>query len=109
MKAGYWEIKCDGCSGNNMPYMIKHGIWKKVAKETDRFLCLNCVEGRLERKLQKRDFLDVDSLPINNGIFGFHWKLWTNRHKPAVFEKVRLQILDNFLKMAEVRKNNYEL
>ena len=78
---GYWTTACDGCSGKNMPYMIKHRLWKKVAKPDDSFLCLNCVENRLQRKLKKSDFLMPDTLPINNGIFGFHWNMWVDEQE----------------------------
>lgn len=76
---GYWETDCDGCSGKNMPYMITFNLWKKIFNGDD-FLCLFCVEKRLGRKLKKQDFLKADTLPINNGVFGFKWQDWVNKN-----------------------------
>jgi hypothetical protein len=76
---GYWKTPCDGCSGYNMPYMIQFELWKQVAGPTDDFLCLNCVEQRLGRKLNASDFLEHKTLPINNGVFGFNWQDWVKK------------------------------
>lgn len=84
---GYWSTTCDGCKDKNCPYMIKHSLWKKVAKDNDFLLCLFCVESRLGRKLYKRDFIEA---PINLGIFGFHYSIWTKqRPSKEEFSKIR--------------------
>jgi len=38
-------------------YMLQHKVWKKAAgKDVDKFLCIPCVETRLNRKLKHKDF-----------------------------------------------------
>ena len=45
-------------------YIVRNDVWNSVVKETKRaFLCLDCLETRLGRKLTKADFPD---LPIND-------------------------------------------
>ena len=83
---GYWEIDCDGCPGKNMPYSITNNLWSKVSSNTDRFLCLFCVEQRLGRKLASRDFIQA---PINEGIFGFHKDLWLAFRRGTFFQTLR--------------------
>jgi len=59
-----WQAPCDGCGEpiHISFYMIHDDLWKQSAKPQDRYLCLACVEKRLDRKLTKADF---QNLPIN--------------------------------------------
>lgn len=63
-----WEVACNGCQKNIHIsfYMLQDQLWKSIAKPSDKHLCLECVQERLGRKLDKSDF---QSLPINY-IFG---------------------------------------
>ena len=79
MVSYYWVISCDGCYGYNVPYALTNEMWDLVKEPNipgGGFLCLECVEKRLGRTLQKNDFI-LDA-PINNGFFGFHWEKWVN-------------------------------
>ncbi len=77
---GYWHSDCSGCEGHNVPYMIQFDLWNQVAQPGDVFLCLSCVESRLDRELTLEDFIEENTagipLPINNGHFGFDAKEW---------------------------------
>lgn len=64
--AHYRTKPCNGCTGKNDPFMVVDKIWKKVAKPNDQFLCLKCVEKRIGRKLEKKDFTTV---PLNQWLF----------------------------------------
>ena len=74
-RGGYWNYRCDGCRGQNVPYMLTAHVWKKVKCPGEKFLCLKCVQSRLKRKLTVKDFILMNiygvPLPINNGLFGF--------------------------------------
>lgn len=39
-------------------YMVRDEVWA-AARMTEGFLCVGCLEGRLERPLTQRDFADV--------------------------------------------------
>lgn len=61
--------------------MVTETVWNKIVTNKEKklsevFICLRCLEQRLNRKLKKQDFIKA---PINEGIFGFHWKHWVNR------------------------------
>lgn len=65
---------CEACGGVNEPFMLKHELWKRVAKgNTEACICLCCVERKLRRALNDGDFLDA---PINVGCFAFHKNNW---------------------------------
>lgn len=71
----YGNTKCDQCKGPNDPYMIQFELWQSISKG-DKFLCLGCVEERLGRHLEFKDFIQENDkgspLPINFGYFGFN-------------------------------------
>jgi len=58
--------KCNDCSRNlfkmkEFNYIVKNNIWEVAVN--CRFLCIECLEKRLGRKLEKEDF-DWD-VPVN--------------------------------------------
>lgn len=59
---------CKDCRGIDQPYMVLNSVWK-AAKMKKGFLCLACLEKRLNRRLKLRDFMQ--NAPINFGCFGF--------------------------------------
>ena len=55
-----WDCKCCGknCDTNKKDYyMIKDDLWEKVYPQTKGMLCMDCLEGKLGRKLTKSDIL----------------------------------------------------
>ena len=38
-------------------YMLRHELWKTINPQVKGMLCMDCVEGRLGRKLIKSDIL----------------------------------------------------
>lgn len=66
---------CLDCNGTNEPYMLTKELWSSITTPIERraFLCLKCVESRLNRKLTVND---LNTAPINDGIFGFNVKEW---------------------------------
>lgn len=85
-KITWYGGNCLDCKGPNEPYMVVDSIWNSALSKKENkhgtFVCLSCLESRLDRKLTKKDFTNV---PINNGCFGFHWKYWINRKNYAEF------------------------
>lgn len=60
---------CDFCAGLAEGYMLNDSVWKAVTENThEKFLCLACVESRLQRPLQIEHFTDA---PLNHGALGF--------------------------------------
>ena len=62
---------CDFCGkvplGSN--YMVKNETWEAAGMRNRGFLCLSCLEIRLNRALELEDFPNI---PVNNGIrFGY--------------------------------------
>ena len=69
--------KCDDC-GNNLAanhefYMVKNEIWEEAGKENgEGDLCINCLEDRIGRKLNSKDFPKLNKKlqnRINNWVF----------------------------------------
>lgn len=58
---------CAGCGKYGHGYMLDDEVWKAAAREGERFLCLECIERRLERPLHPADF--PPDLPINEPLF----------------------------------------
>lgn len=67
---------CYDCKGESERYMVHRHVWlkafpdyRKKRQKKPIYLCFNCVEKRLSRKLNLEDFTDF---PINEGLrFGF--------------------------------------
>lgn len=58
MKSDRKSFICIGCKKDTWDeyYMVYTRIWKKVNPKVKGMLCINCVETRLGRKLNKKDF-----------------------------------------------------
>lgn len=69
---------CSSCAGINEAYMIKNKLWKQVRKRGESYLCISCVESRLGRGLELRDFTDA---PINFGTMGFDCRTYVEQKK----------------------------
>lgn len=86
---------CFSCGGVNNPFMLKTSLWEELVPESKHmkskfyrnksgevvreggcFLCLKCVELRLDRPLVEDDFHELKP-PINYGIFGFDCRVFT--------------------------------
>jgi len=68
-------MKCACCSGKKMPckdcakdthlssdidyYMVENAIWKKYGGDAE-FLCWDCLEKRMGRKIQIKDIVDCN-------------------------------------------------
>lgn len=63
-------FKCLDCTINthyiDEYYMLCNDVWLKINPLNKGMLCLGCAEERLNRKLQRSDFIDM---PINLGFF----------------------------------------
>ncbi len=64
---------CNGCGCRPEYYMVSASVWKSVRRDGDRFLCLSCVENRLDRNLAQSDFPD---LPVNE-LLHFAYRRYT--------------------------------
>lgn len=63
-------------------YMVNDSVWKKAGmKKRGGFLCVGCLEKRIGRKLNKRDFF---CCPLNIMIYF---------HKEAVSKRLRKRLL----------------
>lgn len=70
-----WDCKCCGKScwdDEKDYYMLKDEVWKKIFKRKRGMLCMDCVEEKLGRKLQKEDIaicpLTTDINPYTRSI-----------------------------------------
>ncbi len=61
---GHKRYLCTDCKKDtwNEYYMLYSRVWKKANPKGKGMLCIRCVENRLGRKLNKKDFT---KLPIN--------------------------------------------
>lgn len=64
---------CMDCEVNTSPstgigeyYMVTDHVWFSEADADKGMLCIGCLEGRINRQLEKRDFIDA---LINQGVF----------------------------------------
>ncbi len=81
-RKGYGE-DCSSCGAINEPYMLVNKVWNKISRK-DSYLCLRCVERRLDRRLKLGDFLDA---PINFGMFNFDCRVWLENLKYSKLSK----------------------
>jgi hypothetical protein len=61
-------IPCLDCSVDTLEakpehYMIQDELWSAVSSAFHGFMCIGCVETKLQRKLTPADFMD---LPVNS-------------------------------------------
>lgn len=68
-KKSYSGKGCGCCKEIDEPYCIKDKVWRKEAKMKKGFLCLKCLQNKINRKITLNDF-DMN-IPINQGTFMF--------------------------------------
>lgn len=65
-------MPCDDCGVDTHEigeyYMVQDALWDSVAPHLGCFLCIGCLEGRINRRLTKEDFTDA---PVNDPEFPF--------------------------------------
>ena len=72
---------CDVDTYINQQYYVLHDeLWEQVAPRVDSMLCLNCVEIRLGRLLNKGDFASV---PLNQQQASVCPELFARLHRTA--------------------------
>lgn len=55
--------ECKADTNNDIDYhMLQFDLWDKIAKKKEHFLCLDCVEKRLGRPIERKDLLPC---PLN--------------------------------------------
>lgn len=60
----FYDHKCANCSKKRVEYYhVKEAIWKQSKAKMKDFLCFDCLESRLGRKLEVSDF--TEHTPIN--------------------------------------------
>ena len=68
-------MDCEIDTGYEVAYMIDHNLWRDILNLDRGFLCLDCLEKRLGRKLKLSDF--PEELRINTPIY-FGYQLHKN-------------------------------
>lgn len=87
-KDSYAGFDCEQCDGHAQGYMITDALWTVASRGQHSFMCLDCVEKNLDRRLVIDDFIDA---PINRGIFGFTASDWVSRPGAQVEDLVSEQ------------------
>ena len=58
-----WDYLCADCGKNGWSPMLIKELWNQITPDKPRFLCFNCMETRVGRKLTASDLLQC---PMNH-------------------------------------------
>lgn len=58
-----YDVDENGDTTGENYFMVKNKLWKSVTKkkERDGFICIECFEKRLDRKLKRNDFTKAET------------------------------------------------